>query len=138
MFLRGKRATLDNYQGLLIAPCSQPKEKSILREHFPAVLPFRSIYILRGCSCSNGPHNAPNKAWHGVEVVDAACVLDVQPRLQKRLRGRDIERDQGHEHSPGKDKFLPWRTGISREGRVILCPIKELRACRQRREPSSR
>lgn len=55
--------------------------KSILREDFQAVLPFLSIYILRGCSCSDGPHNAPNEARHGVEVVDAACVLDVQPGL---------------------------------------------------------
>lgn len=104
--MRGKEAILDNEEGLWIASRSQskkPQVKSILLEEFQAVLPFLSIYILRGCSCSDGPHNAPNKAWHGVEVVDAACILDVQPGLQKRLRGREIERDRGHEHSHGKD-----------------------------------
>jgi len=100
MFLRGKGAKL------LIAPCSRPKDpqvKPILSEGSEAVLPFLSIDILCGCSCSDGPHNAPNKARHGVEVVDAARVLDVQPGLQKRLRGRELEGHQGHKCSPGKD-----------------------------------
>lgn len=36
-----------------------------------------------------------------MEVVDATRVLNVQPRLQKRLRGREAERDQGAE--------WPWK-----------------------------
>lgn len=75
-------------------PAHKSQVKSILVDEFQAFLPFLSIYILCGCSCSDGSHNAPNKAWHAVEVVDATCVLDVQPGLQNRLKGREAKRSE--------------------------------------------
>lgn len=70
-----------------------------------------------------------------MEIVDATRVLDVQPGLQKRLRRKEVESDQGDEHSPGKglvSSIGVWNT----QRRVILCPIKEPRAFRQRCGPN--
>lgn len=50
--------------------------------------PLPSIDRLRGGSSSNGSHNAPYDPRHGVEVVDATGVLDLQCLLQEGLEGK--------------------------------------------------
>lgn len=48
--------------------------------------PFFAINRL-WCRCSsNGSHNATYESWHGMQVMDSTCVLDLQMLLHERLK----------------------------------------------------
>lgn len=51
----------------------------------PSYTPFLAVNWF-GCSRgSDGPHDATNHSWHGVQVMDATRVLDLQVLLHERL-----------------------------------------------------
>lgn len=48
--------------------------------------PLSAIDLFSSCCSNYGTYEATEHPWHGMQVVDATCILELEPFLQKGLR----------------------------------------------------
>lgn len=48
--------------------------------------PLFAIDLFSSCCSNYGTYEATEHPWHGMQVVDATCILELEPFLQKGLR----------------------------------------------------